>query len=270
MEKYIIGFVSLIGLSFVFELSLVQIHWSEAVRGWIDPSFPKGSIPIIMSVLGAVVMPHNLYLHSEIIQTRQWNLRDDAIIRRQLKSEIADTSIAMLVGWAINSAIIIVAAATFYHNGIAVTELQQAEATLRPLLGKAASVVFALALVLAGVSSSITASMAGGSIFAGMFSEPFDIADRHSKIGIMITLLGGLFIIFFLSDPFTGLIWSQIVLSIQLPWSIAGLIALTSAQRIMGKYANSLIDRIILITIAAVVSALNVLLILDVFGIWKL
>jgi manganese transport protein len=270
IEKYIIGFVSLIGLSFIFELSLVHIHWNDTLRGWVVPSFPQGSIPIIMSVLGAVVMPHNLYLHSEIIQTRQWNLKDDAVIKRQLKYEIADTSIAMLVGWAINSAIIIVAASTFYQNGIVVTELQQAEATLRPLLGRAASAVFALALILAGVSSSITAGMAGGSIFAGIFSEPFDVADRHSKVGILITLLGGLCVVFFLADPFTGLIWSQIVLSIQLPWSIVGLIALTSSKRVMGKYRNSLFDRSVLFTIAVVVSGLNVLLLLDILGIWKL
>jgi len=192
------------------------------------------------------------------------------VIKRQLKYEIADTSIAMLVGWAINSAIIIVAASTFYQNGIVVTELQQAEATLRPLLGRAASAVFALALILAGVSSSITAGMAGGSIFAGIFSEPFDVADRHSKVGILITLLGGLCVVFFLADPFTGLIWSQIVLSIQLPWSIVGLIALTSSKRVMGKYRNSLFDRSVLFTIAVVVSGLNVLLLLDILGIWKL
>jgi len=193
----------------------------------------------------------------------------DAIIRRQLKYEIADTSIAMLVGWAINSAIIIVAAATFHHNGIAVSQLQQAEATLRPLLGNAASAIFAIALILSGVSSSITASMAGGSIFAGIFGEPFDIADRHSQTGILITLLGGLCIIFFLGDPFTGLIWSQIVLSIQLPWSIAGMIALTSSKRVMGKYRNSPSDLVILIAIAVVVSALNVFLLLDISGIWR-
>ena len=114
IEKWIIAFVSVIGLSFVYELSLVNIDWDHAIRSWVTPAFPQGSMIIIMSVLGAVVMPHNLFLHSEIIQSRQWNLQDDKIIKRQLKYEFFDTLFSMLVGWGINSAIILLAAATFF------------------------------------------------------------------------------------------------------------------------------------------------------------
>ncbi len=270
LEKYIIGLVSLVGISFLFELSLVKIDWPAAVKGWVIPSFPNGALPIIMSVLGAVVMPHNLYLHSEIIQSRQWNLESEKVISRQLKFEIADTILAMGVGWAINSAMILVAAAVFFQNGIPVTELPQAQAILKPLLGGAAAMVFAFALIMSGFSSSITAAMAGGSIFAGIFGEPFNITDRHTRTGIIITLVGALVFILFLGDPFKGLIWSQIALSIQLPWSIVGLIALTSSRNIMGKYANSRLDMAILILIATVVTALNVLLLLDVTGLLKL
>ena len=84
------------------------------VVGWVTPSIPIGSIPIIMSVLGAVVMPHNLYLHSEIIQSRQWNLENEEVIKHQLKYEFIDTLFSMIIGWAINSAMILVAAATFF------------------------------------------------------------------------------------------------------------------------------------------------------------
>ena len=112
IEKWIIAFVSIIGLSFIYELSLVTIDWPQAARAWVTPSFPEGSMVIIMSVLGAVVMPHNLFLHSEVIQSRQWNLSDDAVIRRQLRYEYADTIFSMLVGWAINSAMILLAACT--------------------------------------------------------------------------------------------------------------------------------------------------------------
>lgn len=267
LEKFIIGFVSLIGLSFIFELSLIHVHWGQTVQGWFVPQIPYGSLPIVMSVLGAVVMPHNIYLHSEIIQSRQWNLENPSEIDRQLKFEIADTMFAMLVGWAINSAMIIVAASAFHQNSMPVSELPQAQETLRPLLGNASSVVFAFALVLAGFSSSITAAMAGGSIFAGMFGEPYDIHDRHSRTGILVTILGGLMVIFFLKDPFSGLIWSQVVLSIQLPWTIFGLVYLTSSGKVMGRYKNSLTDRIVLITIAAIVSILNIMLLLDVLDI---
>ena len=90
---------------------------------WVKPSFPEGSILLIMSILGAVVMPHNLFLHSEVIQSRQWNLQDEKIIKKQLKYEFADTLFSMIIGWAINSAMIILAAATFFKNSLIVNEL---------------------------------------------------------------------------------------------------------------------------------------------------
>jgi manganese transport protein len=264
LEKWILAFVSLIGLSFLFEIVLSTIKWKTAAMSWVIPSIPSGSMPILMSVLGAVVMPHNLFLHSEIIQSRQWNLQDESVIKKQLKYEFTDTLIAMLVGWAINSAMMLVAAAVFYTHGITVTELPQAEATLGPLLGNASAFVFACALLFAGFSSSITATMAGGSIFAGIFQEPFDIKDSHSRTGAFITLTGALLIIFFIGDPFKGLIWSQIILSIQLPWTIFAQIFLTSSPRVMGKFANRLWDKILLVVIAVIVSFLNIMLLVQI------
>ncbi len=260
LEKYIIGFVSLIGLSFIFELSLINIPWNEAIVGWVTPSIPKGSILIIMSVLGAVVMPHNLFLHSEIIQSRQWNLKDEKIIKYQLKFEFMDTVFAMVIGWAINSAMILVAAATFFSHKIPVTELNQAQAMLRPLLGNSAAVVFALALLFAGISSSVTAGMAGGTIFAGIFKESYDIKDRHSKVGVGITTIVATLIIMFISDPFKGLIISQMLLSIQLPITIFLQIYLTSSRKIMGTHANSVVDKILLWSSGIIVFMLNILL----------
>ena len=105
IEKWIIGFVSIIGLSFLYELFLVDIDWPAAAIAWVKPSIPQGSILLLMSVLGAVIMPHNLFLHSEVIQSRQWNLQDDKIIQKQLKFEFADTLFSMIIGWAINSEI---------------------------------------------------------------------------------------------------------------------------------------------------------------------
>src|SRR5674536_16199 len=106
IERWIIGFVSIIGLSFLYELFLVKVDWIQACISWIKPSFPEGSILLIMSVLGAVVMPHNLFLHSEIIQSRQWNLQDEKIIKKQLRFEFADTLFSMIIGWAINLSLI--------------------------------------------------------------------------------------------------------------------------------------------------------------------
>jgi manganese transport protein len=263
LEKYIIGFVSLIGLSFIFELCLVHIDWPMAAAGWVLPRLPHGALPIVMSVLGAVVMPHNLFLHSEIIQSRQWNVQDETVIVHQLKFEFLDTLLSMGVGWAINSAMILVAAATFFQSSTAVSDLAQAEVMLRPLLGNAAATVFALALLFAGIASSITAAMAGGSIVAGMFNEPYNSGDAHTRLGVGITLLLGLTAIFLVGNPFRGLILSQILLSIQLPWTIFLLVYLTSSTRVMGSHANDRLGSIMLWSVAAVVVVLNIMLLLD-------
>lgn len=263
LEKWIMGFVSIIGLAFLFELSLVDIEWPKAVVGWVTPVIPDGAMLVVMSVLGAVVMPHNLFLHSEVIQSRQWNLEDDVVIKRQLKYEFADTLFSMCIGWAINSAMILIAAAVFFSNQVSVDELEQAEIMLRPLLGNAAAVVFAIALLFAGISSTITAGMAGGSIFAGIFKEPYDIKDRHSWMGVAITYGLSVLLIFFIESPFQGLVYSQMFLSIQLPWTIFLQIYLTSSTKVMGKYANTGLQQIILWSIGLIVSVLNMMLLWD-------
>lgn len=263
LEKWIVGFVSLIGFSFLLELSLANIDWLQAARGWVTPDIPPGAMPIVMSVLGAVVMPHNLFLHSEIIQSRQWNLEDEAMIQKQLKYEFFDTLFSMVLGWAINSAMILVAAATFYQAGLHVDTLEQAEQMLRPLLGSTASVIFALALLFAGFSSTSTAGMAAGSIFAGIFREPYNIKDVHTRWGVALTYFFAVLVIYFIADPFTGLVYSQIMLSIQLPITIFLQIYLTSSPRVMGKYANKLRLKIILAMIGIIVSLLNIGLLVD-------
>jgi len=265
LEKFIIGFVSLIGLSFIYELCLVKIPWSHAAVCWFTPSMPPGSIPIIMSVLGAVVMPHNLFLHSEVIQSRQWNLEDKDVIRHQLRFEFADTLFSMLVGWGINSAMILVAAATFFAQGTPVDQIEQAQAMLQPILGSSAALVFALALLMAGLSSSVTAAMAGGSIFAGIFSEPFDIKDAHSRLGVALTLVPAALCILFISTPFQGLVVSQILLSIQLPFTIYLQFRLTASRAVMGEFVNSAWHNFVLACISAVVVGLNILLLWDTF-----
>lgn len=264
IEKWIIGFVSIIGLSFLYELFLVDVDWAKSAVSWVKPSIPDGSMLLVMSVLGAVVMPHNLFLHSEIIQSRQWNLEDEKIIKKQLKYEFADTLFSMIVGWAINSAIIIMAAATFFNHNIKVEELQQAKSLLEPLLGTNSAAVFAVALLFSGIASSITSAMAGGSIVSGMFSEPFNIKDSHTRTGIIISLVGALVAIFFIGDPFKGLILSQVFLSIQLPFTVAIQVYLTSSKKVMGKYANSRFLIATLLIIAGTVIFLNLKLLFDI------
>lgn len=260
IEKWIIAFVSIIGLSFLYELSLVHVDWNAAVAGWVTPSFPKGSMLIIMSVLGAVVMPHNLFLHSEIIQSRQWNLKDEKEIKKQLRYEFLDTLVSMLIGWAINSSMILLAATTFFRNKVVVTELEQAQALLIPLLGNNSAVIFAVALLLAGIASTITSGMAAGTIFAGMYKEPYDIKDNHSRMGVAISLLLALAIIFIISNPYKGLLYSQMILSIQLPFTIFLQVYLTSSEKVMGKYKNSTFSKYLLSALGVIVALLNIAL----------
>ncbi|WP_304213889.1 Nramp family divalent metal transporter [Phocaeicola plebeius] len=260
IERSIIAFVSVIGLSFLYELFLVDIDWPLAARSWVTPSIPEGSLLVIMSVLGAVVMPHNLFLHSEVVQSREYNKKDDASIRKLLKYEFYDTLFSMGVGWAINSAMILLAAATFFANHIGVEELQQAKSLLEPLLGNQAATIFALALLMAGISSTVTSGMAAGSIFAGMFGESYHVKDVHSRVGILLSLGIALVIILFIENPFQGLIISQMILSIQLPFTIFLQVGLTSSKRVMGQYANSRWSSFVLYTMAVIVSVLNLAL----------
>lgn len=263
IERWIIAFVSIIGLSFIYELSLVHIEWGEALQAWVTPSFPEGSMVVVMSVLGAVVMPHNLFLHSEVIQSRQWNLEDESVIKKQLRYEFWDTFLSMMVGWAINSAMILLAAASFFKNGTSVTELEQANSLLQPLLGSHAAVIFAVALLFAGIASTITSGMAAGSIFAGMYREPYDIKDSHSRWGVLISLVLALLIIMVVSNPFMGLIYSQMILSIQLPVTIFLQVYLTSSAKVMGKYKNKASARWVLYILGGIVSLLNVMLLVS-------
>ena len=265
IEKWIIAFVSIIGLSFIYELSLVTIDWPAAAVAWVMPSFPEGSMVIVMSVLGAVVMPHNLFLHSEVIQSRKWNLSDERTIRRQLRYEYVDTIFSMLVGWAINSAMILLAAATFFVSRTPVSELQQADSLLRPLLGSHATVVFAVALLLAGIASTITSGMAAGTIFAGMFREPYDRKDPHSRFGVALSLVAAFVVIIVISDPFKGLIYSQMALSVQLPFTVFLQVRLTSSEKVMGKFRNSRSTKWLLYAIGALVTWLNVMLFVSFF-----
>lgn len=263
IERAIIAFVSVIGLSFLYELFFVDIDWGLAARSWVVPSIPEGSMLIIMSVLGAVVMPHNLFLHSEVVQSHEYNKQSDTAIRKLLKYEFYDTLLSMGIGWAINSAMILLAASTFFVTGTPVEELQQAKSLLDPLLGNQAGIVFALALLMAGISSTVTSGMAAGSIFAGIFGESYHIKDVHSRVGVLLSLGIALLIIFFIGDPFQGLIYSQMVLSFQLPFTVFLQVGLTSSRRVMGPYANSRWSSFVLYFIATVVSLLNIMLLLN-------
>jgi manganese transport protein len=208
-------------------------------------------------------MPHNLFLHSEVIQNRKWSTQGEGAIISHLRFEWLDTLFSMIVGWMINSAMILLAAATFFQQKVKVGSLEQAEEMLHPMLGHSgaiAATVFALALLCAGLSASLTAGMAGGSIFAGLFSRNYDIRKPLSKIGVVITLGIALLAVMFVTNSFKALILSQVLLSIQLPITIVLQIHLTSSRTVMGTHANTTLGKTWLWLVAAIVITLNLIL----------
>ena len=261
-ERWIIAFVSVVGLSFLAELAMVEVDWPRAAASWATPSMPAGSTATVVSILGAVVMPHNLFLHSEIIQSMHFEGRGQKVVEERLRYELLDTLFSMGIGWAINSAMVILAATTFFSRGVVVEDLAAAAATLSPIVGPASSVIFAVALLFAGLSSSVTAGMAAGTVTAGIFGEEYDIHDRHSSIGVALCFAGAVAACLCVEDAFAGLVWSQALLSLQLPVTVFLLIRLTSSRKVMGRYANSRPLTATLVAIGVVVTALDAALLL--------
>ena len=258
VERWIIAFVSLIGISVLLELALVRVDWAQSAVAWVTPSLPTGSLAIVMSVLGAVVMPHNLFLHSEVIQSQHFEAQGDDVVHERLQHEFVDTLFSMGVGWAINSAMVILAATTFYTHGIVVNDLAKAAATLSPILGTASTVIFAVALLFAGLSSSITAAMAAGTIRAGLFGEEYDIHDRHSSIGVVACMVAATLVCLVVRDTFQGLVLSQALLSLQLPITVFPQVYLTSSERVMGRWKNSTATKVALVVIGVLVTVIDV------------
>lgn len=154
------------------------------------------------------------------------------------------------------------AAAVFFAHGIEVTELEQAEELLRPLIGPAAGIIFAIALLFAGFASSATAGMAGASIFAGMFGESYDMKDFHTRLGLALTYVPALLLIVFITDSFQALLFSQMFLSLQLPITIFLQLYMTSSHKVMGEYANRKFTNILLWGIGIIVTIMNIYLLI--------
>jgi manganese transport protein len=159
IEVIIVVFLGIIGLCYLLEILVVKPDWAALAPSLVVPRVDRRSIYVAMAILGAVVMPHNIYLHSNVIHSRKWGISEDEK-RTLLRYEKVDTFFAMLLGWMVNSAMIIVAAAVFSRNHVVVDSIEQASATLKPLAGSLAGLLFAFALVFAGVGSSVTSSMA--------------------------------------------------------------------------------------------------------------
>ncbi len=253
VEFVILGLVSVIGLAYVFEVWLVQPDWKAVAGGVFTPTLTADSLVIAMGMLGATVMPHNLYLHSGVILTRRDS--DPKINEHLSKAALIDSGLALNTAWLVNSAMVIMAAGTFFLHGLEIDSIEAAHETLAPLLGPAAAVVFAIALLASGLSSSTTATLAGQIIIEGFLKIRFGLLLRR-----LITVIPAIVVIALGLDAYSILIASQVALSIQLPFAIIPLVWLTSRKTVMGRQVNRPLTTVLASAAAAVVIGLNLLL----------
>ena len=240
MEAFILSLISIIAGGFIVNLFLAKPDWGAAATG-LAPSLPVGSLYIILGIIGATVMPHNLYLHSSLVQTRRVSRTIDSK-SQACKYNFLDSVIALNAAFFVNGAILVLAAAVFYRHGIIVTEIQQAHKLLEQLLGtQAAPIAFGLALLAAGQSSTLTGTLAGQIVMEGFVRIRLRPYLRR-LITRSIALLPAVVVIWISGDEGTYklLILSQVILSLQLPFAIVPLVHFTSDKLKMGSFASKL------------------------------
>ncbi|MBL0156557.1 MAG: Nramp family divalent metal transporter [Bryobacterales bacterium] len=257
LETIILGFISVIAGCFFIEIFLAKPDFHAVARGLI-PQLNSQSLYVAIGILGATVMPHNLYLHSSLVQTRNIGADTDSK-RAACRFNLLDSFIALNGALLVNAAILILAAATFFSQGIEVTQIQQAHHLLTPLLGTTvASIVFAVALICAGQASTITGTMAGQIVMEGFLSFRMRPWLRRF-ITRSLAVIPAAIVIYVTGDKgaFKLLILSQVVLSLQLPFAVIPLIRFTSDPSRMGSFVNRLWVRALAWAVAIVIVVLN-------------
>jgi manganese transport protein len=260
MEAFIIALVAVIGLSFLIEIILAKPNLGEVVKGF-RPSIPNDTaLYIAIGIIGATVMPHNLYLHSALVQTRKIK-RDDAGIKRALKLNFIDSAIALNLAFFVNAAILILAATVFYKTGRTdVAEIKQAHELLAPMLGTGlAPILFAVALIASGQSSTITGTLAGQIVMEGYLQ--LRIAPWIRRLMTrLIAIVPAVIVILINGEENIDslLILSQVILSLQLGFAIIPLIHFTSDKKTMGKFVIKPFVIFLASLIAAVLVYLNI------------
>src|ERR1041384_2076584 len=268
MEGFILMLIATIGVCFLIEIFLSQPVWHEAVRGLV-PHLSRESLFVAIGILGATVMPHNLYLHSALVQTRDVGQTPESK-RIACKYNLIDTALALNAAFFVNAAILLVAAAVFFRSGIIVTEIQQAHQLLTPLLGTAlAGTVFAIALLSAGQSSTLTGTLAGQIVMEGFLRFKIRPILRR-LITPLIAIIPAVLVITIQGEggSYGLLILSQVILSLQLPFAVIPLIQLTREKGRMGEFANKLPVTILAWTSAVVIIGLNAKLVVGTLGDW--
>jgi len=268
MEAFILMFVTTIGACFGIEVFLSQPVWGDVAKGFV-PHLTTESLYVAVGILGATVMPHNLYLHSALVQTREVDQTESGK-RQACRYNLVDTAVALNAAFFVNAAILIVAASVFFTNGVVVTEIQQAHELLTPLLGTTiASTLFAVALICAGQSSTLTGTLAGQIVMEGFLQFKIRPVLRR-LITRLIAIIPAMMVIGIKGDhgSYELLILSQVILSLQLPFAVVPLIKFTSSKERMGTFVNKLWVKILAWVTAAIIIALNANLVIDKVTEW--
>ncbi len=251
LERAIMFLVGVIGVSYAIEMFLSKPAWRPIVTHVLLPEIHSSSIYLAVSMLGATVMPHVIYLHSALVLPRREEL--DRNEHHHRKMELLDVLLAMNGAWLINSAMVVMAAAVFFGGGIHVYSIEAAHDTLGPLLGKFAGVAFAVALLCSGLSSATVGTMAGQVILQGFMNFRISIFLRR-----LVTMIPAILVIAWGLDPLKTLVLSQAVLSFCLPFAMIPLLMLTRRKDLMGTHANRPLTNYLAVVATAVILGMTV------------
>ena len=270
LEALVIALIATVGACFLFEIILSQPPFGEVMRGFV-PSPQVVSNPamlyVAVGILGATVMPHNLYLHSSIVQTRQYDETSEGK-REAVRFAFVDSTIALTFALFINAAILIIAAATFHTSGHhEVGEIQDAYKLLTPLLGAGASTVFALALLASGQNSTLTGTLAGQIVMEGFLNIRLRPWLRR-LITRAIAIIPAVIVAIMYGEAGTAklLVLSQVILSMQLSFAVFPLVSFTSDKLKMGEFVNRAWLKALAYVVAGIIVGLNIWLLIQFFG----
>ncbi|MEN6312885.1 MAG: Nramp family divalent metal transporter [Clostridiaceae bacterium] len=260
VEVIISILIAVICASYTIELFLAKPDWAYAGLHILIPSLPDGeAVLIAVGMLGATVMPHVIYLHSQLVQHRNKDLTEEDK-KRHFKMERIDITIAMNIAFIVNAAMVVVSAAVFFRNGMIVDTIEEAHQSLSPLLGAASSGAFGLALIASGLSSSAVGTMAGQTIMQGFVGLKInDIATR------LVTMFPGMLIIILGINPMQALVLSQVTLSFMLPFAIIPMLLITKRKDIMGSLVNKPVTNVMGWIITGIIIAANAMLLFFTF-----
>ncbi len=262
LEAFILVLISIIGISFITQMLIVKPDASDIVKGFMPQSLSGNALYIAIGIIGATVMPHNLYLHSALVQTRKFG-KDDVGIKRAIKFNFIDSTIALNLAFFVNSAILILAATAFYKNGyFQVADIQDAHKLLTGIFGSLAPSLFAIALIAAGQSSTITGTLAGQIVMEGYLNLRISPWLRRIVTRV-IAIVPAIFTIFYFGEDKVGelLILSQVILSIQLGFAVIPLIHFNSSKKVMGKFVINKYVKVLAWVAAIIIVSLNIKLI---------